>query len=176
MIAAMLAGAAATANAGNEDWLGGYGGIAAAYTNTSTGFSGEEPSGFSGIGILGANLFSANNFVLGVEATAALFGKVDEGRSEAKEAWSAGGRVGYVLGNFMPFVTLSYGRGKGEYNAEDANFSGPLYGIGLESKVIDSINVRAEYVRFQSSDAKVLGRQSIDPDADIFRVGVTRKF
>lgn len=175
-VASISAFFASAAQASADDWLGGYGGIAAAYTDTSTGFSGQEPSGFSGIGILGANLFSAKNFLFGVEGTAALFGKVEDGQSEAKDAFSVGGRVGYVTGDWMPFVSLAYSRGKGEYNSEDAHFIGPLFGVGLEGRVTSSLNVRAEYLRFQSGDSKVLGGESIDPDANIFRIGISRKF
>lgn len=174
--AVMAAGFASSAQANGDEWIGGYGGIAAAYTSTSTGFSGEEPRGFSGAGILGANLFSIQNVVIGVEGAVALFGKVDEGGSEAKDAWSLAGRLGYSAGKFMPYVGVGYGRGKGEYNGENAYFSGVVFGGGLETRLTDSINVRAEYMRFQSTSNKTLGGQSIDPDADVFRIGVTSKF
>ena len=169
-----------SAKAAGASWLGPYAGIAAAYSSTSRTASDLNPSGFSGVGILGANLFQHSNLVFGVEGSAALFGSVKDAAASAGAAWSLSGRVGYVIGDVMPYVSVGLGWAEGKYsgptNPGSTYFMAAVLGGGVEWRVLPYLSWRVEGLWSPTLAAEELGGTSVKPRATIVRTGLTYKF
>ncbi len=170
----------APAKATAPSWVGAYVGAAAAYSSVSKTTSDLEPTGFSGVALLGANLFQHSNVVFGVEGAAALFGSVKDGDASAGAAWSFGARTGYVIGDFMPYVSVGIGRAEGKYSGgtgrNSTYFTSALVGGGLEGRITPSLSWRVEGFWSPALNAHELGGASVKPSAMIVRTGLTYRF
>lgn len=166
----------AFADESEPSWLGFYVGTAASYSAISNTGSDEQPSGFSGVAIVGINLIEESHFVLGIEGSAALFGVVEDGDASVGNAWSISGRVGYAIDDMLPFATLGFGRAEGEYNGESDYFDSLIVGGGLEGRLASSFNWRVEGIWSTVLEGRELGGKSIEPNAAIGRVGLIYNF
>lgn len=166
----------AVADEAEPSWVGFYLGTAAAYSDISNTGSDEQPSGFSGVAILGVNMLEESNFVFGVEGSAALLGSVNDGNASVGNAWSISGRIGYAYEDLLPFVTLGFGRAEGEYNGESEYFDSFIVGGGVEGRLFSSFNWRAEGMWSTVSESRELGGVSVKPNAAIGRIGLIYNF
>lgn len=166
----------AVADEPGSSWLGAYLGTAAAYSSISNTGSDDEPNGFSGVAILGANLVQESNMVFGLEGAVAMLGSVEDGASSAGNAWSISGRLGYATEDMLPFVTVGFGRAEGKYNGESEYFNSLIIGGGLEGKLNSSLNWRMEGLWSPVLEARELGGISIKPRGAIARIGITYNF
>lgn len=159
-------------------WVGPYFGAAVAHTKVTKTTSNLEPSGWSGVGLLGANFYENSSVVLGVEGALGLFGSVKDGAASVGSAWSISARAGLPMGDLMPYVSLGLGRGEGKYSDDNskATFPSVVYGLGVEGRIDSRMNWRAEAIQAPASSSRVLGGASVKPDTRIFRVGLTYRF
>lgn len=174
---------AALAQAQRQDakagsWLGPYIGAAVAHTKVTKTTSNLEPSGWSGVGLIGANFYQNSSVVLGAEGAVGLFGSVKDGAASLGPAWSISVRAGLPVGDLMPYVSLGIGRGEGKYSEDNstANFRSKVYGLGLEGRIDSRMNWRVEALQAPASGSKMLGGVSVKPDTRIFRAGLTYRF
>jgi len=172
----ILAGPAAIAvddlPPGAFDWSGAYVGVQAGYGfGTSKHYTVDIPAatdsfGTSGI-VGGANIgfnTQIQNIVLGLEADASLAGIngvtgnssswscIDGCRTSINWFGTARARVGYAIGDTLPFLTggLAVGNGRGYINS-DSSYEGP----GRQTKVGWVVGAGIEHAFSQKMSAKV---------------------
>jgi outer membrane immunogenic protein len=184
--------------------IGGAGGIA--FGNAHSDISGRITT-FSGFGSIyaGYDVQLANNLVLGlvsgISPAPGLFGNASrpcpavlcqglpgETDFHTQVNWFADIRlrVGYAIGQFLPYMTGGFGFGEGRASATtsvfsipvseqvvDSNLRGGVFGGGLQYALTGHLSVEALYLRVQASANRV-------PNAGIgtnaLRVGLDYRF
>lgn len=96
------------------------------------------------------------------------------------------GRLGYAMGNFLPYVTAGLALGSVEAAAIGTAFGdeetkvGWVAGVGVEVAIDQNYRVKAEYTYVDLGEVDFAGAAPVVVEADaklnIFRVGVSRKF
>jgi outer membrane immunogenic protein len=205
---AVLAPATALSQAPAADWsgfsVGGSGGIA--FGNAHSDISGRIAT-FSGFGSIyaGYDVQLASRLVLGlatgISPAPGLFGNasrpcppalcqglpaVSEFHTQVNWFADIRFRVGYAIGQFLPYMTAGFGFGEGSASATtsvfgipvseravDSNLRGGVFGGGLQYALTDHLSVDALYLRAQASANRV-------PDAGIganaLRLGLDYRF
>ncbi|ABQ69359.1 hypothetical protein HY78_10450 [Rhizorhabdus wittichii DC-6] len=147
-IAAVAAALAATP-AFAADFAGPYVGGGVTLDNVQ-GSGALEGVGFSGVGataFAGYNLPVGASTFAGVEANIDL-NTADAGGIEAKWGWGVGARFGYKLNDSTAlYARAGYARGKIEVLGSSGWGDGVRYGAGLETRVTDSVSLRAEFTQ-----------------------------
>jgi outer membrane immunogenic protein len=95
------------------------------------------------LGIEGGYLSGFNNVSLGATPSISIFQPGSTGTAQAKlrDIWSFGGRLGWGVDNWMPYVTGGYANGRFELDSQDtshdtdqvkANTPGAYVGVGVD--------------------------------------------
>jgi outer membrane immunogenic protein len=163
--------------------LGGFGGVQHQFGQFVLGVEGGYMSGFDDTS-LGATP-SISIFVPGGTGTA---------QAKLKDIWSVGGRVGWAMDRWMPYVTGGYASGRFEFNAQNTNGSnsehasatnsGGYLGGGIDWAVWDNLILGVEYRHYWFSSKTVSSSQSnagteqvtFDPSTDTVMGRVSYKF
>ncbi|CAG4884614.1 Outer membrane protein A precursor [Georgfuchsia toluolica] len=89
------------------------------------------------------------------ESRNSTVGSIDFG----DKAYGVDGKIGYVMGNFLPYFKLGYGRIKGTNDADGYSENGPRLGLGAEWKFADHWSLSEEAIRMNgrsdTSDTKL---------------------
>ena len=207
-VVAVLAPGTALSGGPAADWtgfsIGGAGGIA--FGNAHSDISGRIAT-FSGFGAIYAeyNLPLADRLVLGlatgISPAPGLFGNgsrpcpaaLCQGLSAVSEfhtqvSWFADVRfrVGYAIGQFLPYMTAGFGFGEGRASATtsvlgipvservvNSNLRGGVFGGGLQYALTGHLSVDALYLRVQASANRV---PNAGIGANALRVGLDYRF
>lgn len=158
VIAAALAGLAGGANA--QDWGGGYVGLSASTGDGAVELLGSpfdyNLNGGASLGIYaGYNHVMSSNLVIGGE----LSYSAQEGSDMPIAPWGYKGmlqaraRVGYAMGNLMPYLAL--GLARTEFNLVNTVFTnetGMTFAVGADYMVNDKMSLRFEYNEARFND------------------------
>ena len=177
--AADQAKAADVEQSASVDWSGPYIGVDAGYLSSDLHWQNievndhlfpYEPRGFLGSVHAGYNHQFESNIVLGVETSlkfgdlageethSVLFGAVDPGwRGTGGIEWAADlrAKLGFSLGNLMPYVTGGVAASRVNYDIEllgitaydnSKTLTGWTAGGGVEWAINESLSVRAQYL------------------------------
>jgi outer membrane immunogenic protein len=154
---------------GDVDWSGAYGGLLAGYgrMNVQTTSPDLEADGAMG-GIYTGRNFQFGNVVVGFDSSLALSNFEDTGLQPGSAVpvefrnyiqGDARGRLGYAMGDFLPFVAGGISWTRSEQKEEDGQpqrgrIADMLWtvGAGVDYRVSDRISVRGEYLYGQSLD------------------------
>ncbi|CAG4883031.1 Outer membrane protein A precursor [Georgfuchsia toluolica] len=89
------------------------------------------------------------------ESRNSTVGSIDFG----DKAYGVDGKIGYAMGNFLPYFKLGYGRIKGTNDADGYSENGPRLGLGAEWKFADHWSLSEEAIRMNgrsdTSDTKL---------------------
>jgi outer membrane immunogenic protein len=215
LISVLLAGVgllAVNAPAMAFDWDGAYIGVITGYTSSSSDsaydyplYSGfditSEPKGWYFGGTAGYNFVLNGSVLLGIEGDIGVADFTDtivdelgsypapNGETVTIKTDYAGtlrARAGFVLDNWVPYVTAGVGFAHTVVTATDgdledsATLSGVVAGVGVEYAVSDSITVKAEYLHTSLNDYTWFEGETYSNtggnDSDSIRVGLNFKF
>ncbi|GGH28550.1 porin [Alsobacter metallidurans] len=165
-------------------WQGLYAGV-----HAGGGFGKAGPTNTSGLvagGQVGYNL-QMNNFVAGVEADLSASGiRNNSYTDKTRQKWlgSARARVGYAVGNVLPYVTggvaMATTEIKGIGGKSDGTHAGYAVGAGAEMMMSPNVTVRAEYLHYGLGDATypspLLGPVKVENSINVIRAGANYKF
>jgi outer membrane immunogenic protein len=90
------------------------------------GFAGiQRQFGQYVLGIEGGYMSAFNEASLGVTPSVFIFspGGVGTGQTRLKDIWNIGGRAGWAMNRWMPYVTAGYASGGFRFNAQSALFN-----------------------------------------------------
>lgn len=190
-----------------HDWTGAYVGVNAGYgfgyqeqyDDSDFDSGNQDIDGFIGGAQIGAN-YQADSFVFGVEADL-QFANI-EGDFESNKDWGCGPqeecstnvdwfgtgrlRLGYAIGNFLPYVTggLAFGSveseikgGGSDWHVDDTQV-GWTIGGGLEAALSDHLTGRVEYLYVDLGETEGTGVYDFSASANfnVVRVGVNYAF
>jgi outer membrane immunogenic protein len=192
--------AASTAVSGDVvDWSGHYGGLAVGYGHTNLETSSDlGTEDFDADGALGG-LYLGHNFqfgkwVVGYEGSLMLANLEGDGAQPG-----AGNvdmrtnieadtrlRVGYAMGNFLPFVAAGASWTRSEQETADGQERGRIpaelwnVGAGVDYRVSDHVSLRGEYIYAQSWDSQTANFNGVATDQDLelheVRIGAAYHF
>jgi len=153
IVAAAASAIAFAAPASAEVLSGPHAGVAMTVDNIQ-GSGSFEGAGFSGVGVTGFAGYDAplaGNVFAGVEANVDGY-TADAQGLDAKWGWGVSGRLGTKLNDSTGiYARVGYTRAKIGYDDGDMNLhqwlDGVRYGAGLETKVTDSVALRAEFTQ-----------------------------
>lgn len=186
------------------NWAGGYTGVFLGYGMDSAAFGDDAGQDFDddaeldGVigGLTGGWNFQTGNWVYGVEADIAAMDQSDSiedsltgDEYSADLNWMATlrGRVGYDMGNWMPYATAGVAAVGAEYDVETAagseddenTMTGYTVGLGAEYALSDQWSMKGEYLytdlegRFQRDAAP---SSDVDHEMHQVRVGLNYRF
>ncbi|MGE4432212.1 MAG: outer membrane protein [Sphingobium sp.] len=166
VVAAVSAVVAIAAPASARDFNGGYVGVAATLDNIQ-GSGDAEGIGFSGVGVSGFAGYdvpvSANVFV-GVEGNVDVY-TADEDNlldTKAKWGWGVSGRLGTKVNDSTGlYARVGYARAKGTDVFGKYWLDGVRYGAGVETRVTDSLSLRAEFSQFNFEQSLINNQGTI---------------
>lgn len=203
--AAALLAIATSAHAAGMD--GAYAGVQLGHSSDNVKYNETDNSSYNltidGLDVKGADygFFGgygktlSNNVYLGGEAeydmsnadnklSANGLGISGDVKTSKKHSYGAAARVGYVMGNIMPYARVGYTRSKFEQEVsgvgkDNATKGGVSLGAGLEYSPAPNWGIRGEFVR--TSYSKITGSDSgVDysykPTETVARVGVSYHF
>lgn len=136
--------------------LGGFGGVQRQFGQVVLGIEGGYLSGF-------------NNASLGATPSLSIFSAGGTGTAQAKMRyiWSIGGRAGWALDHWMPYVTGGYANGSFEFDAQNvpppgteqakANTGGGYIGGGVDYAITNNWIIGAEYRHYGFSSKSATG-------------------
>ena len=102
-----------------------------------------------------------SNWLLGVD------GYVDQTKTKSRDATNAGvpvtadfgdrtygvnGKLGYAMGEWLPYLDLGIGKIKGTQDLSGYSSSGKRIGLGVDYKIANQWSLGGEYVRFNGRD------------------------
>lgn len=148
------------------------------------------------VGIEGGYLAAFNNASLGATPSLSIFAPGGSGTAQAKlkDIWSVGGRLGWAMGRWMPYVTGGYANGSFQFNAQNtvgtateqanAHTGGGYIGLGLDWAMTNNWILGAEYRHYGFSAKTVTGAFStggsdqvrFGPSTDTVLARVSYKF
>jgi len=91
------------------------------------GFGGvQRQFGQSVLGIEGGYLAASGRASLGTTPGIDIFfpGGTATAQAKLRDIWSVGGRAGWAMGNWMPYITVGYGNGSFEFDAQNLPLGG----------------------------------------------------
>ncbi|HUD52324.1 outer membrane protein [Parvibaculum sp.] len=215
MMAAVLAGATsaqAEAMPSTTSWTGFHVGAHAGYawSDTSSAYTNPalssfdvnmKPAGEIGGVQAGYDYQLPNNIVLGIETDISLsnvsdtihdsLGSTVHGgnqsiTSRTEYSGSIRARVGYAIGNCLPYITGGYAYSHSRISATDGplstdvDFSGWAIGGGADYALGENVSVRAEYVYADFGSKTIFPGQAYEsksePTSSAVRIGVNYKF
>ena len=123
-------------------------------------------------------------------------GATGTAQAKLKDIWSIGGRAGWAISNWMPYITGGYGNGSFEFNAQctppsgtcteqaKARAEGAYFGAGLDWAVMNNWILGVEYRHYFFSPKTVTSTYSLpppepirfDPSTDTVMARVSYKF
>ena len=153
--AAVSAAAVVAAPASARDFNGGYAGAALALDNFQS--SGDvEGVGFSGVG---ASAFAGYDVPVSTTVFVGVEGNIDVHSAdlgdvlEAKWGWGVSGRLGTKVNDSTGlYARVGYARAKIGDDVDSFWLDGVRYGAGLETRVTDSLSLRAEFSQTNYED------------------------
>lgn len=163
VVAAVSAVVAVAAPASARDFNGGYAGVAATLDNIQ-GSGSAEGIGFSGVGVSGFAGYDvpvSTNVFVGVEGnidvnTADAFG------IDAKWGWGVSGRLGTNLNDSTGlYARVGYARNKLNAGGTKLWLDGVRYGAGVETRLTDSLSLRAEFSQFNFEQSLINNQGTI---------------
>lgn len=154
IVAAAASAIAFAAPASAEVLSGPHAGIAMTVDNIQ-GSGSNEGLGFSGVGVsgfAGYDMPLTSNVFAGVEANIDAY-TADDAVNDAKWGWGVSGRLGTKLNDSTGlYARVGYARTKVGYDdgvvSDHQWLDGVRYGAGIETKVTDSVALRAEFTQF----------------------------
>lgn len=184
--------------ASTYNWSGAYiggalGGNSIRANDETYGDGAASDTGFSGA-LYGGYNFQADRWVLGIEGDISFSdAEVDDGDYllplESRTTGSIRGRVGYAIGNLLPYITagVAIGKFRDDHSGSGTNIgretlTGYAVGGGLEWGVTQNLIVRGEYIfsdygkndfHFGSSGSDI---HEIAVRTHDFRIGLAYKF
>lgn len=193
-------------------WTGFYVGAHAGYawSDTSSSYTNPglnsfdinmKPSGEFGGVQAGYNYQLPNNIVLGVETDISLSNVADTIHdslgstvhggnqsitSRAEYSGSVRARLGYAMGNCLPYITGGYAYSHSRISATDgplstdATFSGWAIGGGADYALSENVSFRAEYIHAEFGSKTIFAgaayESKTEPSSDAVRIGLNYKF
>ncbi|GLT01052.1 hypothetical protein GCM10007897_24430 [Sphingobium jiangsuense] len=153
--AAVSAAVVVAAPACARDFNGGYAGVALALDNFQT--SGDfEGLGFSGVGasgFAGYDVPVSTNMFVGVEGNIDVHSADLQDVLDAKWGWGVSARLGGKLNDSTGlYARVGYARAKIGDDVDSFWLDGVRYGAGLETRVTDSLSLRAEFSQINYED------------------------
>lgn len=132
------------------------------------GFAGvQRQFGQFVLGVEGGYMSAFDNVSLGATPSISIFGPGGTGTAQAKlkDIWSVGGRVGWAMGRWMPYVTGGYANGSFEFDAQSgatteqakASTGGGYIGGGIDWALTKNWIIGAEYRHYAFSSKTVAG-------------------
>lgn len=171
-------------------YIGGHGGALWSDIDTDfrRSFSATEATGGAHAGF---NL-GFGPIVAGIEADATFDGvayRLSAGDGEFSTDWSGTlrGRLGAPIGPALLYMTVGYAWNAasattlsgGDEDRADLTFHGVVYGAGVEAKILSSLSVRLEALRFDyasdtlSAQGAATAAREFDPSDTVVRAGLT---
>jgi outer membrane immunogenic protein len=124
------------------------------------------------LGIEGGYIAAFNDASLGATTSVPIFflGGTGTAQAKLKDIWSIGGRAGWAIGRWMPYITGGYGNGSFEFNAQDtppsfvpaaeqakARTDGAYIGAGVDWAVTNNWILGIEYRHYSFAAKTVTG-------------------
>ena len=148
------------------------------------------------LGIEGGYMSAFGDTSLGTTPSISIFapGGTANAQAKLKDIWSVGGRVGWAMGQWMPYITGGYASGAFQFNAqntsggitEQANSTngGGYIGVGVDWAVWNNWILGVEYRHYAFSSKTVSSTQSngsseqvtFDPTTDTVMARLSYKF
>jgi len=167
----------------SEVFAGGPGPLTYDPHHTSFAFGGfagvQRQFGQFVLGVEGGYMSGNGNVSLGATPALSIFFPGGAGTAQAKlrDIWSIGGRVGWAMGQWMPYVTGGYANGSFEFDAQDANAAarteqvkastgGGYIGAGIDWAFTKNWIFGAEYRHYAFSSKSAVGN-AINPSGTI---------
>lgn len=131
------------------------------------GFAGvQRQFGQIVLGVEGSYMSAFRDVSLGVTPSIPIFSPGPSGTAQAKlkDLWSVGGRIGWSMGQWMPYVTGGYANGSFEFDAQDvigateqakARTGGGYIGGGIDWALTRNWIIGAEYRHYAFSPKTV---------------------
>lgn len=170
-------------------WAGGYVGAFTGYADdkADSGIAGDPNPKGAELGLNAGYNWQSGNWVYGVEGDIASTNFSDTGdnglKADIKSKATLRGKLGYDMGNWMPYATLGYTVADIDYSglgAKDSDTAqGYVAGVGAEYAVNDRWSVKGEYLysKFDSSSFKDgIVDTDFDHSMNEVRVGVNYNF
>ena len=124
------------------------------------------------LGVEGGYMAGFNDSNLGTTPSISIFvpGGTGTAQAKLKDIWSIGGRVGWAIDRWMPYITGGYANGRFEFNAQNsvggvteqarASTGGGYIGGGIDWAVWNNWIVGAEYRHYAFSSKTVASSYS----------------
>lgn len=149
------------------------------YAGVSVGAAFNDDNGFAGAATLGYNWATPYGIVYGLEGDVGLI-DISDRFSRFGPFWgSFRGRVGYAMGNLLPYATY----GLALIETDDSAFgngndiqTGWVAGLGVEMALFEKTSVKFEYLHMDFGDSDRSFVRAFDDKVDLIRVGLNYKF
>ncbi|MEI4485840.1 outer membrane protein [Frigidibacter sp. MR17.14] len=176
------------------NWAGGYVGANVGWNDDKAdpdfGATGSMTANGESFGLGAGYNWQSGAWVYGVEgdiSTADISDSEtsggDEFESKIDTMATLRGRVGYDMGNWMPYVTAGVAAAKADYSFENAagrssdsdTLTGYTAGFGAEYKINDKWSAKGEYL-YTKFDGRFEGEGDVDHDVNSLRLGMNYHF